>query len=82
VTGRATDEQLDALHHLVGETLMSELNRYIATRESIPPQFFSQVLKFLKDNGIDAPSRAVKLRDRLAESMPDFDEPAEGSPAH
>lgn len=82
MTGRATDEQLDELHRLVGETLLSELSRYITSGESIPPQFFSQVLKFLKDNGIDAPSRAVKLRDRLADSMPDFDDPAEGSPAH
>ncbi|MDR7070609.1 hypothetical protein J2X02_003474 [Pseudoxanthomonas japonensis] len=82
MTGRATDEQLDDLHRLVGETLLSELTRYTATGEPIPPQLFSQVLKYLKDNGIDAPSRAVKLRDRLAETMPDFDDPPDGAPAH
>ncbi|HEV7270721.1 hypothetical protein [Pseudoxanthomonas sp.] len=80
--GRATDEQLDALHGLLGETLLDEFNRYISKGEPIPPQFFSQVLKYLKDNGIDAPSRAVKLRDRLADTMPNFDDPPDGSPAH
>lgn len=80
--GRATDEQLDALHGLLGETMLEELNRYIAKGSPIPPQFFSQVLKYLKDNGIDAPSRAVKLRDRLADTMPNFDDPPDGSPAH
>lgn len=75
MTGRATDEQLDALHALLAETLLAEFNRYIEKGEGVPPQFFAQVLKWLKDNGIDAPSRAVKLRDRLAESMPDFDDP-------
>lgn len=82
MTGRATDEQLDDLHRLVGETLLSELTRYTATGEPIPAQFFSQVLKYLKDNGIDAPSRAAKLRDRLADSMPDFDDPPDSAPAH
>ncbi len=80
--GRATDEQLDELHGLLGETLLNELNRYIASKDPVPPQFVAQVLKYLKDNGIDAPSRAVKLRDRLADSMPDFEGPPDSSPAH
>lgn len=80
--GRATDMQLDELHRLLSESLLAEFNRYFAKDESIPPAFFAQVLKYLKDNGIDAPSRAVKLRDRLADTMPHFDDPPEDSPTH
>jgi hypothetical protein len=74
VTGRATDAQLDALHGLLSEAMQEELERYRAKGEGIPPAFLGQCIKFLKDNSIDAPARAQKLHDRLAASMPDFDE--------
>lgn len=73
-TSRATEEALGALHGLLAETLTAQL---VAARESgepIPPALLGQVIKFLKDNGVDAPAATSAKLDRLANALPDIDE--------
>ena len=81
---RASSDVADALHALVFQTLIDEINRYRnpgkdedgkpLPRQPIPPALLAQALKALKDNGIDAPKRAEQLRDALADSMPNLDD--------
>lgn len=84
VSKRASSDAADALHALVFETLIEEINRYKKPgadadgkplpRQPIPPALLAQALKALKDNGIDQPARALALRDALADSMPKLDD--------
>jgi tagatose-1,6-bisphosphate aldolase len=77
---RATSDVLDLLHSLVGTSLTAELTR-AATRAALPvddenyaplnPQLIDKALKFLKDNGIDAP-KANKPVDDLARTLGDL----------
>lgn len=75
---RASNTTLDALHGLLAGALKDELARAIELaqhededkRKPINPQLLDKVMKFLKDNGIDAPGRAngpvADLADELA----------------
>lgn len=80
---RASSDQLDSLHALQAATLQAEVKRYTEHRnpetgeldpQPVPPALLAQITKFLKDNGIDSPARATKLRDELGERMPDLED--------
>lgn len=84
---RATEDTLDGLHGLVADTLKAELNaaalrmpcEHCNQRPGIPPALLAQAIKFLSENGIDAPAaKSGKLND-LRKSLPRFDD-EEGSP--
>ncbi len=89
MTKRATDDVFDGLHALTAETLMSEIQAYRngertdsdGKRLPVPPALLAQASKFLKDNGIDSPARAADLKDKLAGSLPTFDDVQEASGA-
>lgn len=76
---------MDMLHGLVATGLTEELERAI-TAAALPkdnpgyapinPQLIDKALKFLKDNGVDAP-RANKKVDTLAGVLGDLDLDAE-----
>ncbi|SKB49830.1 hypothetical protein [Sphingopyxis flava] len=66
---RASENALDKLHELVAETLMAGLKA-----EQVSPQMIAQAIKFLKDNGVDAPAsskRVSNLEQALMELDPD-----------
>ena len=76
---RATSDQFDALHGLLCGAMKDQLVAYANMKDEaghalpIPPAFLAQCLKFLKDNGIDSPARAVKVLDTLKDKLPDFE---------
>jgi hypothetical protein len=79
---RASNESMDSLHELAAMTIIEQINEYRAKRVldpktgevlPCPPALLAQAIKFLKDNGIDAPARAVKLLDTLKDKLPDFE---------
>ena len=68
---RAADKILDSLHALVAERLLARIGE-----KDVSPQMIAQAIKFLKDNGVDAPSsspRISNLERALAELDPDED---------
>jgi hypothetical protein len=77
---RAGSDLMDMLHGLVATGLTEELQRAIAAaadpdpekRVPINPQLIDKALKFLKDNGIDAP-KANKKVDSLAITLGELD---------
>lgn len=79
-TGRALEAALDALHGLVCEALTEELKRACEAAEDpdpekrvpINPQLIDKVLKFLAQNGINAPKATPKV-DALAAQLEDLD---------
>lgn len=79
--GRALEAALDAMHGLIAEALVNELRMHMRrlddTKNSdepymIPPQFLDKVLKFLSQNGINAPKSAPRV-DALAVTLQDLD---------
>lgn len=78
---RASDTILDAIHALVAGSLKDELVR-AAERAALPindenyaplsPQLIDKCLKFLKDNGVDAPKTSQRV-DSLASQLADLD---------
>lgn len=79
--GRALEAALDAMHGLVAEGLITEMQMHLRLlREHehgdepymIPPQFLDKVLKFLAQNGINAPRQAPRV-DALAATLADLD---------
>lgn len=74
---RADAELMDMLHSLVADGLKQELERAMtATDEAgnplpINPQLLDKAMKFLKDNGIDAPKSSPKV-DSLANALADL----------
>lgn len=79
---RASTDTMDMLHALQASTLMSEVKRYTEHRDEqgkldplpVPPALLAQINKFLKDNGIDQPARAKKVRDEVGQALPDLEE--------
>lgn len=79
--GRAGSDLMDTLHGLVASSLTDELKR-AAERAALPPtdenyaplnpQLIDKALKFLKDNGIDAPKSNPKV-DSLALTLGSLD---------
>jgi hypothetical protein len=78
---RAGSDLMDMIHGLVAGSLKDELVR-ATTRAALPmddpnyaplnPQLLDKALKFLKDNGIDAPKGNKKVDD-LAMTLADLD---------
>lgn len=73
---RATEELLDQLHGLLAEAMLEQLKTYTTNDEEIPSAFLGQVIKFLKENGIDTPggdsSRVDAILDELNEAEIDM----------
>lgn len=86
VSGRGTESALDSLHGLVALTLLEQIQAYKdgkvrdgeGTPLPIPAALLAQALKFLADNGIDAPATQPKL-DALKRALPTFDPAADSS---
>ena len=78
---RATEDSFDTLHELVTDTLIEQIRAYKLGQMKdgdglvlpMPPALLAQAIKLLKDNGIDSPQRAQKIKDALAGRMPEFD---------
>jgi hypothetical protein len=81
---RANTDLMDAIHGMVASALKDELVRAMKAAvgpEPVPinPQLIDKAMKFLKDNGIDAPKANPKV-DALAATLgalPDLDMDAE-----
>lgn len=75
---RASDALLDAIHGLVADGLKQEIERAMNARDEdgnpvpINPQLLDKAMKFLKDNGIDAPKSSPKV-DSLALRLAELD---------
>lgn len=67
---RAAESALDALHAAVAAVLTEALSKRGA--EAPSPQMIAQAIKFLKDNGIDAPARSARIS-HLAAALDDLD---------
>lgn len=71
--GRASSDIMDLIHGLVASSLKDELARAAELaahsdpdkRVPLNPQLIDKAMKFLKDNGIDAPKASPKV-DALA----------------
>lgn len=86
--GKATGSQFGDLHELVAVVLIEQINawkehRLVEERRDegvvtyvkvFPPALLAQAIKFLKDNGIDAPALGAPKTDTLKHSMPDFED--------
>lgn len=80
MTGRASEALLDLLHGLAADALKDELERAIKRANANPddpsfainPQLIDKVLKFLAQNGVNAPASAPKV-DALAAKLADLD---------
>jgi len=79
---RASNDAMDSLHALAAETINEQIGKYrrgeIVDSKTgdvlpVPPALIAQALKFLKDNGVDSPARAVKMLDTLKDQLPDFE---------
>ncbi len=85
---RASNNHMDALHGLLAKTMFEEIAAYVnGDRKGVdkegntfklpmPPALLAQAIKFLKDNGVDAPGRDNKGVDRLANLLANYN-PAE-----
>lgn len=49
--------------------MQEELEAYLASDDPVPPQFYAQVIKFLRDNGIDAQAVPGSPVGALAETL-------------
>lgn len=73
---RASSDLMDMIHGLVASGLKDELERAFALasdedpekRQPVNPQLIDKAMKFLKDNGIDAPKASPKV-DALAGTL-------------
>lgn len=82
---RASSKQADALHALVAEALIEQIQAWKAGRlvdmgkegewvKVFPPALLAQAIKFLKDNGINSPGVSGSKIDRLARTLPSLDD--------
>lgn len=75
---RATDDLLDSLHGLVAGSLKEELaaakiaKDEEGKRKPVPTSLILAAMKFLKDNGIDAPAKSPRMSS-LASQLRDID---------
>ncbi|RVU03497.1 hypothetical protein EOE18_15350 [Novosphingobium umbonatum] len=87
MTGRASESLLDALHGMLAGALTDELKRAMEAVDSdgvpvpINPQLLDKVMKFLAQNGVDAPKSAPRV-DTLAAQLAEvnLDDVALGRP--
>lgn len=89
MTGRGSDQLFDALHGLLAGVLKDELeaarerskdrmvNGELVPGEPINPQLLDKIMKFLKDNGVNAPASSARVDGLAAElTALDLDEEA------
>jgi len=81
MTTTATVDVLAGLHDLLATSLRTDLKRYIDAEEPVPPALLAQIIKFLKDNGIEAKEAAGSPLDDLTSTLP-FPTDAEIQSAH
>lgn len=80
MTGRASEALLDLLHGMAATALKDELERAVKRARgspddpdmAVPPQLLDKVLKFLAQNGINAPASSPKV-DALASKLAELD---------
>lgn len=70
---KATEAQLGSLHGLLAASFAGEIAGYQERGEPIPASVLAAAARFLKDNGIDAPSRNNAGLDALATELEDLD---------
>lgn len=70
---RATSDLVDTLHGAVASILVDALRQAKENHEVPSPQLLAQAIKFLKDNGVDAPARAGGPIDNLLSELQDLD---------
>lgn len=71
---KATEELLAELHGELARSFKRSLEKAREKGESIPATLAAQIIRFLKDNGINSPGKEdPNLRD-LAAELPEFDE--------
>lgn len=67
---RATPDLMDAIHGMVAGSLKTELERAMEKAElpidhenyaPLNPQLIDKAMKFLKDNGVDAPAKSERI---------------------
>lgn len=89
MTGRGSDHLFDSLHGLLAGVLKDELeaarerskdrmvNGELVPGEPINPQLLDKIMKFLKDNGVNAPASSARVDGLAAElAAIDLDEEA------
>lgn len=59
MASRALESALDELHAQVAKVLTEGLTG--EGEKSPSPQFIAQAIKFLKDNGVDAPAKSERI---------------------
>jgi len=71
----ASEESLGALHGLLAESMKEALEKARNSDEGVPPQLMAQIIKFLKDNNIEAaPTEGGDSElDQLMGSLPEFE---------
>lgn len=80
MSGRGLEAQLDALHGLLTDALRDELQAALKRARENPgdpdfavsPQLLDKVMKFLAQNGVNAPASSPKV-DALAAELVDLD---------
>jgi len=72
---RATLEELEALHGLLAEIMLSELRKQQDKTggRNGSSRLMSVILSFLKDNGVTSPAPSQRAIDALIAEMPDFE---------
>ena len=82
-TKRASEDALDLLHALVAQHLSAEITAAASRtacsecgqKPGIPPALLAQAIKFLSENGIDAPASSAGDRfEGLRRQLPQFDD--------
>lgn len=84
MTGRASESLVDLLHGMAASALKDELERAVKRAAADPdnpdcainPQLIDKVLKFLAQNGVNAPASSPKV-DALAQELANIDLDAE-----
>lgn len=66
----ASIDTLASLHDLLATSLTTELKKYTDKGEPIPPALLAQIIKFLKDNGIEAKEAEGNPLDDLTHNLP------------
>ena len=73
MNSRATEDLLDQLHGMQCEQLIKYLKDLKDNKAEYTPAMFSQINKYLKDNGVDRPFKPGNPTDLLSKELDDFD---------
>ena len=70
MSGGANSDSLADLHELLAGSMKEDLLRAINKGEGVPPQLMSNIIKFLKDNKIEALNVKDSPLDKLTQALP------------